>query len=121
MEDERVPPSCALVAAAAGLDQVRLDHAGAGVVCWITGLRPRRLLRWVWTPLAAAAAGIAPVLVLEAAGLLDGPPIVGLIVAGACSTLAAGGVLFALEPRARGLALPVVRKMMRRETDTAPA
>ncbi len=92
------------------------------VVCWITGLRPRRLVRWVWTPLAAAAAGIAPVLVLEAAGLLDGPPpIVGLIVAGACSTLAAGGVLFALEPRARGLAFPVLRKMMRRETDTASA
>ena len=49
------------------------------------------------------------------------PPFVGLIVAGTCSTLAAGGTLFALEPRARGLALPVVRKMMRRETDTAPA
>jgi PST family polysaccharide transporter len=92
------------------------------VVCWITGLRPRRFVRWVWTPLAAAAAGIAPVLVLEATGVLDGAaPIVGLIVAGACSTLAAGGTLFALEPRARGLALPVVRKMMRRETDTAPA
>jgi O-antigen/teichoic acid export membrane protein len=92
------------------------------VVCWITGLRPGRFVRWVWTPLAAAAAGIAPVLVLEATGILDGAPaIVGLLVAGACSTLAAGGTLFALEPRARGLALPVVRKMMRRETDTAPA
>ena len=92
------------------------------VVCWITGLRPRRFVRWAWTPLAAAAAGIAPVVVLEATGLLDGAPaIVGLIVAGVSSTLAAGGVLFALEPRARGLALPVVRKMMRRETDTAPA
>ncbi len=92
------------------------------VVCWITGLRPRRFVRWVWTPLAAAAAGIAPVLVLETTGLLDGvPAFVGLIVAGTCSTLAAGGTLFALEPRARGLALPVVRKMMRRETDTAPA
>jgi polysaccharide transporter, PST family len=92
------------------------------VVCWITGLRPRRFVRWVWTPLTAAAAGIAPVLVLEATGVLDGAaPIVGLIVAGACSTLAAGGTLFVLEPRARGLALPAVRKMMRRGTDTAPA
>ena len=68
--------------------------------------------------------------VLERTGLTDflgysdqraDATIVGLIVAGACSTLAAGGTLFALEPRARGLALPVVRKMVRRETDTAPA
>ena len=91
------------------------------VVCWITGLRPRS------RPLGVDAArgrggrdraGARP----RGDGVLDGAaPIVGLIVAGACSTLAAGGTLFALEPRARGLALPVVRKMMRRETDTAPA
>jgi O-antigen/teichoic acid export membrane protein len=93
------------------------------VVCWVTGLRPRRLVRWVWTPLAAAAAGIAPVLVLELLGILDGvPPIVGLLVAGTCSTFAAGGVLIALEPRARTLLLPVVRKVMRRqEIDAEPA
>jgi O-antigen/teichoic acid export membrane protein len=88
------------------------------VVCWITGLRPRRIIGWLWSPLAAAAAGIAPALLLEVTGALDSvAPFVGLLVAGACSTLAAGSVLFALEPRARGLALPVVRKMMRRETD----
>lgn len=92
------------------------------VVCWIAGLRPRQFLRWVWAPLASAAAGVAPVLLLEATGILDGlPAFAGLIIAGTCSVLAAGAVLFALEPRARGLALPVIRKVMRRETDTATA
>jgi O-antigen/teichoic acid export membrane protein len=93
------------------------------VVCWITGLRPRRFVRWVWTPLAAAAAGIAPVLLFELTGALDGVrPFVALVVAGGCSTLAAGAVLFALEPRARSLLLPVVRRMTRRgETDAEPA
>jgi O-antigen/teichoic acid export membrane protein len=92
------------------------------VVCWITGLRPRQFVRWLWSPLAAAAAGIAPALVLELTGILDSlPAIIGLILAGTLSVLAAGSVLFALEPRARGLALPVVKRVMRRETDTATA
>jgi hypothetical protein len=92
------------------------------VVCWITGLRPRQFVRWLWSPLAAAAAGIAPALLLELTGILDSlPAIIGLIVAGTLSVLFAGGVLFALEPRARGLALPVVKRVMRRETDTATA
>jgi O-antigen/teichoic acid export membrane protein len=111
-----------MAASRAGFFLAIVIPVNIAVVCWITGLRPRRLVGWLWAPLAAAAAGIAPALVLEVTGALDGaPPIVGLIVAGACSTLAAGSVLFALEPSARGLALPVVRKMMRRETDTAPA
>jgi len=48
-------------------------------------------------------------------------PFVALVIAGGCSTLAAGAVLFALEPRARSLLLPVVRKVTRRETDAEPA
>jgi hypothetical protein len=92
------------------------------VVCWITGLKPRRLVRWLWTPLTAAAAGIAPALLFELTGVLDGlRPFVALVIAGGSSTIAAGAVLFALEPRARSLLMPVVRKAMRRETDAEPA
>jgi O-antigen/teichoic acid export membrane protein len=92
------------------------------VVCWVTGLKPMRLVRWLGTPLTAAAAGIAPALLFELTGVLDGlRPFVALVVAGGCSTLAAGGVLLALEPRARSLLLPVARKVTRRETDATPA
>ena len=84
------------------------------VVCWITGLRPRSFLP---SPLLSAAAGIAAVALLELAGLLDGlPAFAALLIAGAASCLAAGAVLFALEPRARQLVRPVIRKLMRRES-----
>jgi PST family polysaccharide transporter len=87
------------------------------VVCWITGLRPRSFLPWLPSPLLSAAAGIAAVALLDLAGLLDGlPAFPALLIAGATSCLAAGAVLFALEPRARRLARPVLRKLMRRES-----
>ena len=87
------------------------------VVCWITGLRPRSFLPWLPSPLLSAAAGIAAVALLELAGLLDGlPAFAALLIAGAASCLAAGAVLFALEPRARQLVRPVIRKLMRRES-----
>lgn len=92
------------------------------VVCWITGLRPRSFLPWLPSPLLSAAAGIAVVAALDLAGILESlPPFLGLLVAGTASVLAAGAVLFALEPRARRLAGPFLRKLMRRETDTATA
>ena len=87
------------------------------VVCWITGLRPRAFLLWLPSPLLSAVAGIAAVALLELAGLLDGlPAFAALLIAGAASCLAAGAVLFALEPRARQLLRPVIRKLMRRES-----
>ena len=87
------------------------------VVCWITGLRPRSFLPWLVSPLLSAAAGIAAIALLELAGLLDGlPAFAALLIAGATSCLAAGAVLFALEPRARQLVRPVLRKLMRRES-----
>jgi hypothetical protein len=92
------------------------------VVCWITGLRPRDFLRWIPAPVASGLAGIAPVAALEALGLLDGvAPFVALLVAGTCSVLAAGAVLFALEPRARDLVRPVFRMLRRGAPETAPA
>jgi len=92
------------------------------VVCWITGLRPRSFLPWLPSPLLSAAAAIGVVALLELSGLLDGlPAIVGLLIAGTASLLAAGALLFALEPRARGLARPVLRKLTRRRAGTATA
>jgi PST family polysaccharide transporter len=85
------------------------------VVCWITGLRPRSFLPWLPSPLLSAAAGIGAVALLDLTGLLDGlRPFFGLLIAGTASCLAAGAVLFALEPRARRLARPVLRKLLRR-------
>jgi O-antigen/teichoic acid export membrane protein len=92
------------------------------VVCWITGLRPRRFLPWLGPPVLSAVAGVAAVVLLEASGILDDLPAwAGLVVAGGCSVLAAGAVLFGLDAHARDLILPLFRKMTRRETDTAPA
>ncbi|MGH3011595.1 MAG: lipopolysaccharide biosynthesis protein [Gaiellaceae bacterium] len=92
------------------------------VVCWITGLRPRSFLPWLPSPLLSAAAGIGVVALLELSGLLDGlPDFAALLIAGTFSLLAAGAVLFALEPRARRLAGPVLRKLTRRRADTATA
>jgi polysaccharide transporter, PST family len=91
------------------------------VVCWITGLRPRSFLPWLPSPLLSAAAGIVAVYLLDLTGLLGVlPPFPALVVAGTASILAAGAVLFALEPRARALARPVLRKL-RRQTGTATA
>jgi PST family polysaccharide transporter len=91
------------------------------VVCWITGLRLRDMARWVPAPLASGLAGIAAVALLELPGLLDGlRPFVALLIAGTCSCLAAGGVLFALEPRARELARPVLRRVRRGNAEAAP-
>jgi hypothetical protein len=90
------------------------------VVCWITGLRPRDFVRWIPAPVASGLAGIAPVAALDALGLLDGlAPFVALLIAGTCSCLAAGAVLFALEPRARELLRSALRSLPRREA--APA
>ena len=91
------------------------------VVCWITGLRPRSFLPWLPSPLLSAAAGILVVYLLSLTGLLDElPAFAALVVAGTASCLATGGVLFALEPRARSLVRPVLRKL-RRRTGTATA
>jgi len=91
------------------------------VVCWITGLRPRSFLPWLPSPLLSAAAGILIVFLLSLTGLLDElPAFAALVVAGTASCLAAGGVLFALEPRARSLVRPVLRKL-RHRTGTATA
>jgi PST family polysaccharide transporter len=87
------------------------------VVCWITGLRPRSFLPWLPSPLLSAAAGIAAVFLLGLTGLLDElPAFAALVLAGTASCLAAGGVLFALEPRVRSLARPVLRKLRRPAT-----
>jgi PST family polysaccharide transporter len=91
------------------------------VVFWITGLRPRSFLAWLPSPLLSAGAGIAAVALLGSVGLGELPPFPGLVIAGVASCLAAGAVLFALEPRARSAIRPVLRKVMRRETDTATA
>jgi O-antigen/teichoic acid export membrane protein len=90
------------------------------VVCWITGLRPRDFVRWIPAPVASGLAGIAPVAALDALGLLDGlAPFVALLIAGTCSCLAAGAVLFALEPRARELLRSALRSLPRREAASA--
>jgi O-antigen/teichoic acid export membrane protein len=92
------------------------------VVCWITGLRPRSFLPWLPSPLLSAGAGIGVVALLQLSGLLDGlPAFAGLLIGGTASFLAAGAVLFALEPQARRLAGPVLRKLTRRPADTATA
>jgi O-antigen/teichoic acid export membrane protein len=90
------------------------------VVCWITGLRPRSFLPWLPSPLLSAAAGIAAVFLLELTGLLGAlPPFAALVVGGTVSCLAAGAVLLALEPQARGLARPLLRKLRRSSAATA--
>jgi hypothetical protein len=92
------------------------------VVCWITGLRLRAFVPWLPGPFLAAGAALASVLLLELSGLLEGVGnFVGLLVAGTVSTLAAGGVLLALEPQARKFVRPLYRRLRGRETDTAPA
>jgi len=69
------------------------------------------------SPLLSAAAGIAVVFLLGLTGLLDElPAFAALVLAGTASCLAAGGVLFALEPRVRSLARPVLRKLRRPAT-----
>ena len=69
------------------------------------------------SPLLSAAAGIAVVVLLSLTGLLDElPAFAALVLAGTASCLAAGGVLFALEPRVRSLARPVLRKLRRPAT-----
>lgn len=90
------------------------------VVWWVTGLRPRSFLPWLPAPLLSGAAAIAAVAALELAGVLGRlPDAAALAVAGAIGFSAAGAVLLSLEPEARRLALPVYRKLLRRETDTA--
>ena len=92
------------------------------VICWITGLRPRSLLTWLPAPLASGAAAIGAVAGLEAVGALDRlPPIPALVVGGASASLAAIGVLFALEPRARALVPPLVRRAAGREPEVVQA
>ncbi|HSK15158.1 MAG TPA: lipopolysaccharide biosynthesis protein [Gaiellaceae bacterium] len=85
------------------------------VVCWITGLRVRSLLPWTVSPLASGAAGIAAVAALQAAGVLDAVgTLPALLLAGFAATTAAVAALLALEPRARELAGPLVRRALRR-------
>jgi hypothetical protein len=70
-----------------------------------------------FSPLLRAAAGIAVVFLLSLTGLLDElPAFSALVLAGTASCLAAGGVLFAFEPRARSLARPVLRRLRRPAT-----
>ncbi len=88
------------------------------IVCWITGLRPRDFLRWVPAPLASGLAGVGAVALLELTGIPDGlRPFFALVLVGASSCLAAGAVLFALEPRVRGLVRPLFRRLRRGEPD----
>lgn len=90
------------------------------VACWITGLRPRSFLPWLPAPVLSGAAAVAAVVLLDLTGLLDRlPDLAALLVAGIVASLAAAGVLLALEPQARSLVGPVYRKLRRRETDTA--
>jgi PST family polysaccharide transporter len=92
------------------------------VIWWVTGLRPRSFLPWLPGPLLSGAAAIAAVAALELTGVLGRlPDAAALAVAGAAAFSAAGAVLLSLEPEARRLALPVYRKLLRRETDTATA
>ena len=92
------------------------------VICWITGLRPRSFLALLPAPLASGAAGFAVVAGLEAVGAFDRlPPVAALVVAGAAASLAAAGVLLALEPRARALLAPLVRPAARREPEAVRA
>ncbi|MET1009873.1 MAG: hypothetical protein ABWY96_07485 [Gaiellaceae bacterium] len=68
-----------------------------------------------FSPHFSAAAGIAVVFLLGPTGLLDElSAFAALVLAGTASCLAAGGVLFALEPRS--LARPVLRKLRRPAT-----
>ena len=111
-----------MAASRAGFFLAIVIPVNLAVVCWITGLRPRAFLRWLPSPLAAAAAGLVAVELLAVPGALDAlPAFLALLVAGLAATLAAGGALLALEPYARRTAAPALRRVMRRETDTATA
>lgn len=111
-----------MAASRAGFFLAVVIPVNVAVVWWITGLRPRSFLPWLPGPLLSGAAAVAVVLLLELTGLLDGlGDVAGLVVAGAAASLAAGAVLLALEQQARGLILPLYRRLRGRETDTATA
>jgi PST family polysaccharide transporter len=72
------------------------------IISRVAGLRPRTFLPWLPAPLAAGAAAFLVVGALTQSGVLDSvAPLVALAVAGSLAVLAAGAILFGLEPRAR--------------------
>ena len=96
--------------------------ANVAVICWLTGMRPRSMLPWLVSPFASGAAAVAAVALLEASGVLG---LIGefgaLLLTGTAATAAAGGVLYALEPRVREVASPLLRKALRRGKGAAEA
>lgn len=80
------------------------------IISRVAGLPPRTFLPWLPAPLAAGAAAFLVVGALTRTGALSSvSPVVALAVAGTLALVAAGAVLFALEPRARGALRDLLR------------
>ena len=80
------------------------------LVSWVTGYRPRRLVRLLPAPLLAGFAALAVTTGARALGGFEElPPALALVISAAAATITAAGALVLLDARIRALASSVVR------------